>query len=653
MTSAENAVWGQCPRRPQVTVESARQRRILIIDDEEIIRGSIAVYLEDSGFTVFQAQDGPEGLQRFEELSPDVVLLDLRMPGMDGLEVLEVISDQLEKTPVIVVTGAGVLQDAVAALRLGAFDFVSKPIVDMAVLEHAVNRALQHSHLLEENRRHQAHLEDEIAVRTQDLHRRTEELLQANEELKKEVAIREKTAAALGRSESRLVEILSIFQGYIYTCDSTFRLDFINRKLAEYVGDDVAGKLCHRVLYGLDRPCPWCRHPDVFRNGEVARTEFFNEKDGRWYDAVQSPMFGSQGEVRLLQAVVLDISDRKATEDWLRLRQTQLAEKNRRLKQNMRTASRFGNIIGKSRPMQEVYENILKSAESNAHVIIYGDSGTGKELVAKTIHDLSDRGNKKFVTVHCGAIPDNLIESEFFGYRKGAFTGADQDKAGYLDAADGGTLFMDELGELNLSMQVKLLRAIEGGGYTPIGSNVVKHADIRIVAATNRDLKKSMEKEEFRKDFYYRIHILPITLPALKDRKEDIPLLVNHFVSDFPHGDKLPMVPQRVITAMQQYDWPGNIRELQNSVQRYITWGELDLPDLPQLEKREASGDVPDANRIHPARFDLPLSEAVSAFEKEYIEHVLKRNQWHRSHVAELLGIDRRTLFRKMKVFGL
>jgi PAS domain S-box-containing protein len=635
-----------------VPIEPHQQRRVLIIDDEEIIRDSIATYLEDSGFIVCQAGDGREGLSRFHETTPDVVLLDLRMPRMDGLEVLEAIAGRLDRIPVIVVTGAGVLQDAVAALRLGAFDFVTKPIVDMAVLEHAVNRALERTRLMEENRRYQSHLEDEIGVRTRDLHRRTEELLVANAELKKEMAIREKTAAALRQSEARLAEIVSIFEGFIYTCDSEFRLDFVNRKLADHVGDDVAGKRCHVVLYGLHQPCPWCRHADVFK-GQAARTEFYNEKDGRWYDAVQSPMFGSEGQVRNLQAVVLDITDRKATEDWLRQREAQLSEKNRRLKSSMRTASRFGHIIGKSRPMQEVYENILKAAESNAHVIIYGESGTGKELVAKTIHDLSDRGSKKFVTVHCGAIPDNLIESEFFGYCKGAFTGADQDRPGYLDAADGGTLFMDEVGELNLSMQVKLLRAIEGGGFTPIGSSVVKQADIRIVAATNRNLKKRLESGHFRKDFYYRIHILPITLPPLASRKEDIPLLVNHFVSDFPHGDKLPVVPQRIIAAMQRYDWPGNIRELQNSVHRYITLGEIDFLDLPQPAENGPATVPLSGPTIQPDRFDQPLNQAVSAFERRYIEQLLKENQWHRSRVAELLGIDRRTLFRKMKAYGL
>ena len=554
--------------------------------------------------------------------------------------------------PVIVVTGAGVLQDAVAALRLGAFDFVSKPIVDMAVLEHAVNRALERTRLIKENRRYQAHLEEEIAVRTADLHRRTEELTAANTELKKEMVIREKTAAALGQSEARLAEIVSIFEGFIYTCDVDFHLDFVNRKLADHVGEEVIGRKCHRALYGLEQPCPWCRHVDVFK-GQAARTEFFNEKDGRWYDAVQSPMFGEQGQVRQLQAVVLDISERKATEDWLRLRQTQLAEKARRLKSSMRTASRFGNIIGKSKPMQEVYENILKAAESNAHVVIYGESGTGKELVAKTIHDLSDRGSEKFVTVHCGAIPNNLLESEFFGYRKGAFTGADQDKPGYLDAADGGTLFMDEVGELDLSMQIKLLRAIEGGGYTPIGSSEVKHADIRIVAATNRNLRKRMEMGKFRKDFYYRIHILPITLPALKSRKEDIPLLVNHFISEFPHGDKLPVVPQRIIAAMQRHDWPGNIRELQNTVHRYITMGKINLPDLSQSIVDPFHDEPSNETQIQSELFELPLNEAMKAFEKAYIERLLKENQWHRSRVAQRLGIDRRTLFRKMKVLGL
>ncbi len=633
--------------------ESSIQHRVLIVDDEEMVRESVSTYLQDSGFQVDQAGDGIQGLQRFRQSPPHAVLLDLRMPRMDGLEVLERIAGELDKVPVIVVTGAGVLQDAVAALRLGAFDFVTKPIVDMAVLEHTVRRAIEHSRLVAENRRYQAHLEDEIHTRTLDLQRRSQELEAANAELIKEIAIRETTEAALQQSQARLAEVVSIFEGFIYTCDAQFRLDFVNRKLAEHVGTDGAGQCCHAVLYGLDRPCPWCRHAEVF-SGRSAHTEFYNERDGRWYDAVQAPVFKAGGRVGHLQAVVLDITERKATEDRLRQREALLAEKNRRLKSSLRTASRFGRIVGRSRPMQEVYENILKAAESNAHVILYGDSGTGKELVARTIHELSDRGCKRFVTVHCGAIPDNLVESEFFGYRKGAFTGADQDKPGYLDAADGGTLFMDEVGELNPTMQVKLLRAIEGGGYTPIGSSEVKRADLRIVAATNRNLQSRLEAGRFRRDFFYRIHILPIYLPPLKARKEDIPLLVNHFVSEYAQDDKSPVVPQRVITALQRHEWPGNVRELQNTVHRYIALGKLDLPDSAPPEEDAVSEWLSDSARRPAGEADrLGLSEAIAHFEKQYIAHLLKENRWCRSRVAELLGVDRRTLFRKMKVHGL
>lgn len=450
---------------------------------------------------------------------------------------------------------------------------------------------------------------------------------------------------ALHESQSRLSDILDASDGFIFTVDKNFRMEFMNRALIAYAGYDAMGERCCDIALKLGMPCDVCPQKEVFR-GHTVKLEHRKAGDGRWYHSIHSPIFADNGIVVKRQVMVLDITERKIAEETLKKREKHLRKENIRLKNSISERYRFGGIIGKSRLMQEVYRLILRAAASDANVIIYGESGTGKELVAKAIHENSDRNQKEMVCVNCGAIPDNLLEAEFFGYRKGSFTGATGNKNGYLAIADGGVLFMDELGELPPNMQVKLLRAIEGGGFTPIGANMAMTADIRIVAATNRDISALVKKGLFREDFYYRVHVIPIDLPPLRKRKEDIPLLIDHFLSEHRGRQPLPAIPGSVIDSMLNYDWPGNVRELQNTLYRYITLGRLDFMGEKKagLDAREAAAAKEQGGG---------LQHIMKNVEKEVIMSTLEQTQWHRTRAALALQINRKTLFKKMKALGI
>jgi PAS domain S-box-containing protein len=366
-------------------------------------------------------------------------------------------------------------------------------------------------------------------------------------------------------------------------------------------------------------------------------------KDGRdlWIEGHHS-VIQFDGKPAVL-TTVRDVTERVLKEIAIREEAEHLRKENITLRSSMRERYRFGNIIGKSQPMQQVYELILRAANSNASVCIFGESGTGKELVARAIHELSGRRQKEFVTVNCGAIPEDLLESEFFGHRKGAFTGAYADKPGYLDIADGGSLFLDEIGELSLNMQVKLLRAIDGGEYLPVGSNRPKKSDFLTIAATNRNLVDQVQKGLMREDFFYRVNVIPIALPPLRDRREDIPLLVDHFLRSYAEKGKPARLPGDVLEAFFNYPWPGNLRELQNVIHRYLTVDRLDFMSVGSLsqpaEKRPSEG--------------KPLQETVQDLEKGAIVRALEQTQWSKSKAASLLGMSRRSLFRRMQKFGL
>jgi transcriptional regulator with PAS, ATPase and Fis domain len=261
---------------------------------------------------------------------------------------------------------------------------------------------------------------------------------------------------------------------------------------------------------------------------------------------------------------------------------------------------------------------------------------------------LSERQKRAFVPVNCGAVSESLFEREFFGHRKGAFTGAERDSCGYFGAAHRGTLFLDEIGELPLAMQVKFLRVIDSGEYTPIGETTPRTTDVRIIAATNRNLPEMVQQQKMREDFFYRIHVIVLVVPPLRDRKEDIPLLIEHFLKLYSQNTTLPTLPGRIWEALYNYDWPGNIRQLQNTLYRYLTFGTLDFitpRNIAAVERADGQSSPPSPNST--------LQDAVEHTERRVILSTLERHRWHKTLTAAALGIPRSTLRRKMKKYGL
>lgn len=452
---------------------------------------------------------------------------------------------------------------------------------------------------------------------------------------------------SLLESESKLIGIVEAFEGFIYICSSDYRVSFMNRALKRFIGKDGTGECCYQTIYGLNAPCEWCEKKRVF-TGETVTYEFRRPGDSRWCYAVSSPVLDREDGVTGQQTVVIDIHERKQAELAVKEKDAFLQKENQRLRSALKESRHFGNIVGKSPVMRHVYEMILRAGATDANVIIYGESGTGKELVARAIHDMSERGARRFVPVNCGAVPRDLMESEFFGYIKGGFTGADRDKPGFFDHAAGGTLFLDELGEISEDMQVKLLRVLEGGGYIPIGALESRRPDVRIIAATNRNLAELRRQGRIREDFFYRIHVIPIYLPPLCERREDIPLLADAFLKKYdPSG--LVKFSSVELNMLHNYDWPGNVRELENTVQRYVSLNSLDFPGDPYRHGSASARSATDNARDTQGR----LGDAVMDFEKKYVADILERCRWNRTEAAALLGIGRKTLYLKIKRLGI
>jgi two-component system nitrogen regulation response regulator NtrX len=442
---------------------------ILIVDDESGIRQSLSALLRDEGYDVTAVSSGEECIEAVERRPFDLILLDIWLPGIDGLATLERINEHDGAPMVVMISGHAKIETAVRATKLGAFDFIEKPLsLDKTVL--AVKNALDYLRLEKENRRLRAELE----------------------------------------------------QRY--------------------------------------------------------------------------------------------------------------------------------QILGDSVPMKALRQQIALTAPTHGRVLIYGESGTGKELVARALHAQSSRAQGPFVEVNCAAIPEELIESELFGHRKGSFTGASEDKSGKFQKADGGTLFLDEVGDMSLKTQSKVLRALEEQRVEPIGSSEMAAVDVRVIAATNKKLEDEISHNAFREDLFYRLNVIPFTVPPLRDRTEDIPILARHFLAEFnrAYGKKPKELTSAAMDVLLRYPWPGNVRELKNLIERLVI-----MSPAQHIEPQHLPPEVfRDAGRS-PQHPYATLQEARAAYEREFILRKLEENQWNMTKTATAIGLERTHLYRKMKSLGI
>ncbi len=456
------------------------------------------------------------------------------------------------------------------------------------------------------------------------------------------------------KSERRLSTLMSNLPGMAYRIaitENSGQVDFVSEGCRQIFGREPSF-FVGRSLSELKNLI----HPDdldrLLESTRMAVNEskpleceyrILTDKDQtKWvFDKAQVLSRDEDGMV-LVEGFMADFTVFKKMEEKLR-------NENILLRLTIRDRYKFKNIIGNCQAMQDVFELIVKAATTDDNVFVYGESGTGKELVAQAIHDTSERKDKNFIAVNCAAIPESLIESEFFGIAKGAYTGAHADKKGYLEAADGGTLFLDEIGDISPNLQVKLLRAIDGGGFSPVGSRRVVRPDLRIIAASNKDLQLLVGTNNIRQDFFFRIHVIPIHLPPLRERGDDIFILINHFLKEYAASHSIASLSSEELEILKNHHWPGNIRELQNVLRRFITMKNLNFMQIPGLQRKKEA-EVFDSSLENSGQ---DLKDTMVQIEKKMILKALEQTRWNKSKAAKELGVSRKTLFRKMKTCGL
>lgn len=427
------------------------------------------------------------------------------------------------------------------------------------------------------------------------------------------------------QEKERIDRILSTLNSGLVLLDPEMTVVWANEMIWKIFPDqDLYGKKCYSVAENRLTPCKDCQAIHAFKDGEIHEREFKNKQSNRWHHVIAFPIKDDQGNVINVLESTTDINDRKQAEisrdkafNDIKILKKRLEEENIYLKGEIREACLFTDIIGSSKALQYVLTRVKQVASTDTSVLIYGETGVGKELVTRAIHDSSPRSGKPFISINCAALPPSLIESELFGHERGAFTNALQQRKGRFELADGGTLFLDEVSELPQETQVKLLRVLEDGKFERVGGSATLKSDARIIVATNRDLNNEISEGRFRADLFYRLNVFPITVPPLNKRTEDIPLLVEHFVQFFnkKFGKHIEKIGESDMEKLENYPWPGNIRELRNIIERAMitsTGTKLTLQDLSSqlpiynddqqttgLQKDEQMESLEEVERIH------------------------------------------------------
>ncbi len=455
----------------------------------------------------------------------------------------------------------------------------------------------------------------------------------------------------------RMDLILSTLNTGLVLLDADMNVVWANAMIWKMFPDEnLYGKKCYAVAENRTEPCDGCQAVLAFKDGESHEREFQNQLNKRWYQVLAMPIKDEKGMVMNVLESTTDINDRKQVElerntalKELRALKKKLEDENIYLKSEIRDARLFSEMVGTSNGLRYVQTRIDQVAPTGATVLIQGETGVGKELVARAIHDSSrSKSGKPFIMVNCAAIPSNLVESELFGHEKGAFTDALQRRKGRFELADNGTLFLDEISELPQDTQAKLLRVLQDGNFERVGGTKTHKCDVRIIAATNRDLNSEVAAGRFRADLFYRLNVYPITVPPLRKRREDIPLLVEHFISLLAPriGKKIEKIPRQLMEQLKTYDWPGNVRELRNVVERSIITSPNSTLQVPD--------DLLAGQPTVPAGTGSAIG--LDEIQRQHIQAILEQTSGRiegKDGAAEILGLKPSTLRHRMKKLGI